>query len=72
MRCVHEGFRFFLTAHRKNVFCGTETFSDTLNECFMDLLDCDYLPMETLFNCCLSIVYSHINYTSVLECWKVK
>jgi len=70
IRCVHESFRFFLTAYKKNVFPETLHFS--LNACFMNLLDSDNLPMETLFNCCLSIVYSCIKDKSALECWKVK
>lgn len=71
IRCIHEGFRFFLTAYKKNVFPNTSNFSVPLYECFMDLLDCDHLPMETLFNCCLSIVYSQMNDMPALECWKV-
>jgi hypothetical protein len=70
IRCIHESFRFFLTAYKKNVYPETLHFS--LNECFMDLLDSDNLPMETLFNCCLSIVYLYIKDKSTLECWKVK
>lgn len=71
IRCIHEGFRFFLTAYRKDHFIETKNLSVMLYECFINLLNSDNLPMETLFNCCLSIVYSHIDDTSTLECWKV-
>lgn len=70
IRCIHEGFRFFLTAYRRNVL--PNSISVTLNECFTDLLDSDNLPMETLFNCCYSIVYSLMVFTPALECWNVK
>lgn len=73
IRCIHESFRFFLTAYRKNIFSSRiKDFSSTLHECFLNLLDSEHLPMETLFNCCLSIVYLHMTKVSALECWKVK
>lgn len=70
IRCIHEGLRFFLTAYKKNLL--PNNISVTLNECFTNLLDSDNLPMETLLNCCYSIVYSMIVYMPALECWNVK
>lgn len=70
IRCIHEGFRFFLTAYRRSAL--PKSISVTLNECFIYLLDSDNLPMETLFNCCYSIVYSLMVYMPAIECWNVK
>lgn len=69
MRCIHEAFRFFITAVNKRSL--PDIISPTLNKCFMDLLDSDSLPMETLFNCCISIVHLNKENIPALECWKV-
>lgn len=71
IRCIHESFRFFLAAYRKDLFPKPLHFTDELNACFMELIDSDQLPMETLFNCCLSIVYTNKDNISALACWKV-
>lgn len=74
IRCIHESLRFFLTTQRKNVFPATMKPSMALNDYFTHLLDNEQLPMETLFNCSLSIVYFYMADESItsLQCWMVK
>ncbi|VVC29565.1 Armadillo-type fold,Domain of unknown function DUF2428, death-receptor-like,Armadillo-like helical [Cinara cedri] len=62
IRCIHEGFRFYLTAYKKKLLPEAIGFTSDLHDCFVVLLDCDHLPMETIFNCCLSILYTHRKY----------
>ncbi|XP_050441276.1 thyroid adenoma-associated protein homolog isoform X2 [Adelges cooleyi] len=69
IRCIHEAFRFFLIIHRTCLFGMQLPLS--LKECFFELLECDCLPMETLFNCTQCIVSYYISTMSQPECWKV-
>ncbi|XP_050527383.1 thyroid adenoma-associated protein homolog isoform X2 [Daktulosphaira vitifoliae] len=69
IRCIHETFRFFLNFFKRNLI--NTSLSPSLNEYFVKLQYSNYLPMETLFNCTLSIVSFHLTSMTPLEFWKV-